>query len=145
MTKNIETTTETVETVKATKTKKAKREPKPQYPFRSKSSIKEDIETSDSFMLSCLQIMLDRQTDFEQESKSTVVKNRRGFMSSHAVVGTALAVKATTEGLNAEETDKARSIVLRYTKQLAEHFRAADIAANPELKAVAAMFSADVD
>lgn len=118
---------------------------KPQYPFRSKASIIAQIETDNSFMLECLQVMHARQTEYEQETKQTVNKNRRGFMSSHAVNGTTLAVKAKNEGLTAEELEKARSIVCRYGKQLAEHFRAEKIKADPSLNAVAAMFSASVE
>jgi len=123
-------------TNKSTETKA----PKAQYPFRSKASIKTEIAESDTFMLACLQVMLERQTEHEVATKSTLNKNRRGFMSSHAVNGTALAQKAQAEGLDAEETEKARGIVSRYTKQLAEHFRAQALEADPSLAAVAAVF-----
>jgi len=113
------------------------------YPFLSKSQIKARILADDSFMLECLQVMYSRQTEFEQQTRETKERNRMGFMSSHAVNGSKLAVKARTEPLTEEESSKARSIVQSYSKQLACHFRQEQIAANPALKAVAALFSAE--
>ncbi len=113
------------------------------YPFLSKAQIKARILADDAFMLQCLAIMYSRQTEFEQEVRETRESNRRGFMSSHAVNGSKLAVKAAGDGLNEEERDRARSIVQCYSKQLACHFRQEAVAANPTLKAVAELFSAE--
>jgi hypothetical protein len=110
------------------------------YPFLSKAQISTRIEEDPAFALECLQIMCSRQTAFEQESKTTVVKNRRGFMSSHAVNGTLLAVKARTEGLDEVETAKAQEMVSHYTKQLASHFRAEALERDPSLAATARVF-----
>lgn len=111
------------------------------YPFESKAQIVAKIEADDAFMLLCLGIMYDRQTQDEQEHKDTKHKNRRGFMSSHAVNGSILAQKVHSgEALSEEETGKARAIVVRYGKQLAEHFRAERIASDPSLAAVGAIF-----
>ena len=112
------------------------------YPFVTKSIIAARIESDDAFMLDCLSILYSRQTVHEQDTKSTLNKNRMGFMSSHAVNGSVLAVKATAEGLTEEETVKARSIVCRYTKQLASHFRQEAIASDPSLAEAARVFSA---
>jgi len=124
----------------ATATTTTTKAPKAQYPFRSKASIATQLATDDAFVLTCLQVMLERQTEHEVATKSTLNKNSRGFMSSHAVNGTALAQKAATEGLDAEEAERAKAIVCRYTKQLAEHFRSEALAADPSLAAVAAVF-----
>ena len=113
-----------------------------QYPFVTKSTIAARIAQDDSFMLECLAIMFARQTSYEQDTRSTRDRNRQGFMSSHAVNGSFLAVKATSEGLSEEETEKVRSIVCRYTKQLASHFRQVAIATDPSLAEVARVFSA---
>jgi hypothetical protein len=113
------------------------------YPFVTKSQLTARIAQDDAFVCECLGIMLARQTSFEQEAKTTRDRNSRGFMSSHAVRGTTLAVKAAAEGLTAEEMDLARGIVSRYTKQLAAHFRAEAIAADPTLAEAARVFSAD--
>ena len=93
-------------------------------------------------MLECLQIMDARQTEDEQATLSTKWSNKRGWMSSHAVWGGKLALKARTGELSDEEFSKAAGMVCRYTKQLAAHFRAEAIAKNPALEAVARIFSA---
>jgi hypothetical protein len=113
-----------------------------QYPFVTKSTIKARIASDDSFVLECLATLYSLQTASEQEAKNTVVRNRRGFMSSHAVKGSTLAVKAAGEGLTSEETEVARELCSHYTKQLAAHMRAEAIEANPELAEAARVFSA---
>lgn len=112
------------------------------YPFMSKTQIKARIAHDDEFVVQCLSIMLSRQTETEVERKSTLNRNRAGFMSSHAARGTTLAVKAEGEGLTPEETEDARALVSRYTKQLASHFRADAIAKDPSLAEAARVFSA---
>jgi hypothetical protein len=110
------------------------------YPFLTKKEIKEQIETDDAFVLTCLQVMHSRQTEHEVDSKTTKDRNKRGWMSSHAVRGTELAVKAQTETLSAEEVAKVREMVCRYSKQLASHFRQARLAEEPDLVETAAVF-----
>jgi hypothetical protein len=112
------------------------------YPFVTKSTIKARLAGDNAFVLQCLGILLSRQTASEVEAKNTVVRNRQGFMSSHAVKGTTLAVKAEAEGLSEEETEVARELCSHYTKQLAAHMRAEAIEANPELAEAARVFSA---
>ena len=113
------------------------------YPFITKSQIKAQLASDPAFVLTCLAVLYAAQTDHEQDTKSTRDRNRRGFMSSHAVRGSVLAVKAAGEGLSEEETVLASGIVCRYTKQLAAHFRREEIAANPELAEAARVFSAE--
>ncbi len=111
------------------------------YPFMSKAQIAERISSDDDFVLMSLVILHDRQTEFEQATKTTVSRNRRGFMSSHAVNGTKLAEKVLSGvALDGEELAKAREMVSHYTKQLASHLREEAKAANPELAATAAMY-----
>ena len=115
------------------------------YPFLSKSQIKTRIFENAEFALACAVIMTSRQTDYEHETKTTVNKNRRGWMSSHAVNGTKLTDKLQAEGRDALEPNeiaKLQDMVSHYSKQLASHFRAEAIEANPELKAIADVFSA---
>ena len=112
------------------------------YPFLSRAQIKAQIDSDDVFVVRCLEILYLRQTQHEQDTKSTLNRNRAGFMSSHAVNGSTFAVKARQEGLSEDELSKARSIVCRYGKQLASHFRQVAITENPALKAVATLFSA---
>lgn len=111
------------------------------YPFMTKNQIKARIIDDVGFALQCLAIMDGRQTDDEKEIKDTVYKNRRGWMSSHAKKGTELAAKAASgETLSAAEIGEVQALVGRYTKQLASHFRNAEIERNPDLKAQAACF-----
>jgi hypothetical protein len=111
------------------------------YPFTTKSQLKARIAADDDFVKECLVVMYNRQTTDEQETKDTKYRNRRGFMSSHAVRGTDLANKVLGgEWLNPEELDLAREIVKSYTKQLASHFRQESLAERPELAEAAKVF-----
>lgn len=128
----------------APKPKKAKKAGVGLYPFRSKASILAEVATSDDFAKSSLCVIHDRQTSYEQEAKTTKDRNARGFMSSHAVRGTELAVKILSgEELTDEEMAKVRGLASRYGRQLAQHHRAEQIAADPALGAVAEVFSAN--
>lgn len=132
---------ETTETKPAAKP--AKKAKVGSYPFRSKRSILDQVATDDAFALHCLCLLHDRQTEVEQATKTTKSKNRRGFMSSHAVRGCELAEKVKGgDPLTDEEMGLARAITGRYGKQLAAHFRAEVIEASPELAKVAEVFSA---
>jgi len=111
------------------------------YPFATKGQIKARIESDGDFAKECLLVVYDRQTEYEQEAKTTVVKNRRGFMSSHAVRGANLALKIRAgEWLNPEEEELVQSIASSYTKQLASHFRQESLAERPELAEQAKVF-----
>lgn len=137
-----ETTTQATETqaTPAAKPVKAPKEKK-SYPFLTKAQIAANI--ANDFQFACLVIttLYDRQTTFEQETKSTLNKNRRGFMSSHAVNGTKVALKIKAgEALLPEDQAHVDAIAPRYTKQMADHFRAAAIEADPSLAEKAACF-----
>ncbi len=111
------------------------------YPFLTKKQIKDQIATDDDFVVQCLTVMHSRQTEHEVDSKTTKDRNKRGWMSSHAVRGTEMAIKvASGESLNDEELIMARAMVGSYSKQLASHFRQAQLAKSPELAATAAIF-----
>ncbi len=131
----------------ATTTTTAKKAPKAErvrynYPFATKAQILAS-QADFSTCLVHLEQLYDAQTSEEQDAKDTRVKNARGFMSSHAVTGSTLAVKARSgEELTEEEQGKVRSIVCRYGKQLAAFSRQKAMEANPELKKIAEIFSA---
>ena len=111
------------------------------YPFATKAQLKARIDTDPEFARECLLVIHARQTEVEQERKETINKNRRGFMSSHAVRGTELARKILgAEYLNPEEDELVVSIARAYTKQLAAHFRTAALAEKPELAEQAKVF-----
>lgn len=132
----------TTSTITAATSKKAPRT-KYNYPFASKAEI---LASQSDFAVCVVHLMslYAAQTADEQAEENTKFKNRRGFMSSHAVTGSKLAVKIKGgEELTDEEVAKVRSIVCRYGKQLAAFAREEKMAANPELRAIAEIFSAD--
>lgn len=108
------------------------------YPFRSKRSILTQLATDDTFVVECLGILYHRQTTDEQTSRTTKYDNARGFMSSHAVNASRLVEKGVE--WDSTEWALARSIVSRYGKQLASHFRSEEIAKEPKLAWQAASF-----
>jgi len=139
------TTTQAIETSPETK-RSADSAPAPKatgnkYPFRTKADILLQLQTDDTFVVEAMGILYQRQTTDEQETRETKYKNRRGFMSSHAVNGTRLVEKMMAgEEWTDEDWSKARGIVSRYGKQLASHFRQEALDANPALKAQSACF-----
>lgn len=111
------------------------------YPFRTKREICDQLATDDSFRHACLLVLYERQTTDEQETKETKWKNRRGFMSSHAVNGSRIAQALLAgEALSPEDEAKLDGIVCRYGKQLAAHFRQEALAADPGKADKAACF-----
>jgi len=112
------------------------------YPFLTKAQIKERLTADSEFRKTAMVILFTLQTQYEQETSTTLNKNRQGFMSSHSVWGTkiARAIKAGEE-LTPEMHDKMDAIAPRYSRQLAVFFRAQAIAEQPALQAAAALFS----
>jgi len=111
------------------------------YPFLTKNQIKERIASDPEFARECLLVIFRRQTEPEQNAKETILRNKRGFMSSHAVRGTTLAMKILGgEWLNPDEEGLVTAIAGSYTKQLASHFRQAALEERPELAAAAKVF-----
>lgn len=126
------------------KTKKVKKKGVGAYPFRTKKDIVAQIQTDDAFALHCVGVIHDRQTEHERTTKTTKNRNARGFMSSHAVRGCELAEKIRAgEELTDEDVSNARTLAGRYGKQLASHFRAEQIAADPSKADIAKVFSAN--
>jgi hypothetical protein len=143
---NNETTTQAAETTtqateaKPAKAKKAKKEPR-NYPFLTKAQILDRIQNDFSFACQVICILHDRQTEWEQENKATLDRNRRGFMSSHAVHGSRIAVALKNgEILSPEDQVRVDEMAPRYTKQMAGHFREEAIKADPTLAEKAACF-----
>lgn len=143
MTNETSTSTETlITTTPKAKAPKAERV-KYNYPFATKAQILAS-QVDFAVCLEHLGQLYDAQTAAEQDAKNTSIKNAQGFMSSHAVVGSTLAVKARSgEALTDEEQGKVRGIVCRYGKQLAKFGRKAAMDKNPDLKKIAEIFSAD--
>jgi hypothetical protein len=111
------------------------------YPFLTKAQIADRIGSDAGFVQQAIGILYANQTADEREEKDTKYKNRAGFMSSHAVTGSKLAEKLLSgAGWTQEESEKARAIASRYTRQLALHFREEKLAESPELAAKVACF-----
>jgi hypothetical protein len=114
------------------------------YPFVTKKTIKAKLDTDQAYRIQAMAILHTLQTEHEQATNSTVVKNRQGFMSSHAVKGSKVALKIKAgEPLSPEDLDVVDTIAPRYSRQLATFARAQAIAADPALAATAEMFSAN--
>jgi hypothetical protein len=113
------------------------------YPFLTRAQVQERL-TDPTFRHTAMVMLFQKQTEHEQATSTTVLKNRVGFMSSHAVHGTRIA-KALLAGETLSDEDEGRvcSIAPRYSRQIALFMRQDAIVANPELKAVAGIFSAD--
>jgi len=95
------------------------------YPYVTKAQVKARLEEDADFRLQALLVLYRRQTEDERDEKDTKWKNKRGFMSSHAVNGSQLAEKVIAgEELTEEESGKVEGIVCKYSKQLTAHFRA---------------------
>lgn len=143
MTTNESSTQATEITTPAAKPAKAPKAPKEKkaYPFLTKAQIRDSIAVDFGFACMVITTLYDRQTAFEQETKATLTKNRAGFMSSHAVNGSRVALKIRAgEPLTDEDRGHVEAIAPRYTKQMADHFRAAAIEADPSLREKAACF-----
>jgi hypothetical protein len=113
------------------------------YPFITKSSLKIRLNSDPNFRSEAMLILYALQTNWEQDTSSTKDKNRQGFMSSHAVNGSRVARKIKAgEELSRDDEAHVEEIAPRYTRQLAVYFRAKAIAEQPELQAVATLFSA---
>lgn len=111
------------------------------YPFASKKDIREALDTDIAFRNECVMILQSRQTAHEQATLSTKERNRQGWMSSDAVRMGKIAQKlAACEVLTLEEDDKVAERIVKYTKQLAAHFRAEATENKPELAETAACF-----
>lgn len=111
------------------------------YPFQTKADILGKIAESPEFARDCLLTLYVNQTEDEQDTSTTKYRNKRGFMSSHAVVGSALAVKIyNEEELTDEEQSKVAAMASRYGRQLAAHFRALKLSENPELAEAGKVF-----
>lgn len=125
-------------TPKAPKTPKA---PPVLYPFKTKAQIAGELAGSFEARCQAIVTIWRCQTQHEQERKVTEVKNRVGFMSSHAVNGSRVAEKLVS-GAALDEKDAALvdAIAPRYCRQLAVLAREEAIAANPELAATTACF-----
>ena len=116
------------------------------YPFVSRKQIQARLAEDATFRQEVIVMLYTKQTEYEQSTSTTLLRNKVGFMSSHAVHGSRIA-KAVMAGetLNAEDLVRVDSIAPRYSRQIASFMRADAIKANPALQAVAKIFSAGLN
>ena len=89
-------------------------------------------------MKECASIL---QARTEQRSAGVApVGKAWGWMSSERVVAGRLVVKSRIGMLSEEEESKLTALVSRYSRQLADHFRAIALAENPGLSVAAEKF-----
>jgi hypothetical protein len=125
-----------------------------QYPFVGEKTVRARLEADEDLRIANAVLMYHLQTEFEQASKETKDKNRRGLMSSHAATGTKI-VEALIAGASLDEAAEYKAdgirfvghwaflshIGGRYAKQLSVALRVFAIGQEPELGVTAQMFS----
>jgi len=97
----------------------------------NKAKIKSLLERSDKAVCRAMEVLYDRQTLDEKQTSETRHSNRMGFRAGgHAVSGSYFGrwVKSGRK-LTGRHLEKARSIALHYTQQLADVANAKDTAA----------------
>jgi hypothetical protein len=111
------------------------------YPFATKAQIKAELNSSFDARCAAIVTLFKLQTTLEQATDKTLMANRNGFMSSHAVNGSKIAKKLLAgEELDSDDINQVNRIAPRYSRQLATLARAEALAANPELAEKAAVF-----
>ena len=125
-----------------------------QYPFVGEKGVRRALDDRPELKMVNAILMYWLQTENEQATKSTVVKNRRGLMSSHAATASKV-IEAVLAGadLDPDQVYKADGASFtgtsaylehvggRYAKQLSVALRSWAIAQEPELGVTAGMFS----
>lgn len=123
------------------------------YPFESAASVKAQLESDPVCQIETMILLFQWQTPHEKATGSTLNRNGTGFMSSHAANGKKIVEKIQMSGLtpiqllasdvlDSDDWVMIGKIAPRYSGQVARYRRALKIEANPELRAIAALFSA---
>lgn len=113
------------------------------FPFTTKNQIKARLEESAEYRRGAIVLLFNKQTAYEQDTSTTLLRNKVGFMSSHAVHGSRIAkLIIAGEELSSEDQARVDVIAPRYSRQLACFAREDAITANPALASVARIFSA---
>lgn len=123
------------------------------YPFVGEKAVRARLEADPTLRVTNAILMYHLQEAYEQSSKETKDKNRRGFMSSHArtattIIQSLLLGVEPAEGTFSADGSKFEGwetylshIGGRYAKQLAVSLRTHAIVQDPALGITAAMFS----
>jgi hypothetical protein len=116
------------------------------YPLVTKAQIADKMFNSFEYRCEVMCLLHTLQTEYEQATRTTLNRNRQGFMSSHAVVGSRTAEKLKAgETLEDDDVIAINKIAPRYSRQVAVYERAKQLANNPELRAIAAKFGVQAD
>lgn len=108
------------------------------YPFVTRREIQARLKSDPAFVRECASVL---QARTEQRAAGTAPAGKPwGWMSSERVVAGRLTAKSNIGMLSQEEESKLTSLVSRYSRQLADHFRALALAENPGLSAAAERF-----
>ena len=125
-----------------------------QYPFIGEKGVRRALEDNADLKVANAVLMYWLQTETEQAAKETVLKNKRGLMSSHAATATKV-IEAAIAGVALDEEVELKAdgftftgqttylthIGGRYAKQLSVALRAWAMAEEPSLAVTAGMFS----
>jgi hypothetical protein len=114
-----------------------------EYPFIGQKAVKPVLESDSLVQSLTLQLLYQLQTEDEQATRDTKVKNKCGFMSSDAWHGSRIA-QALEQGAMLTDEDQARlgKIASKYSKQLSVQLRRLALVRDPKLAGLAAVFSA---
>ncbi|MEI9937280.1 MAG: hypothetical protein WDO69_08635 [Pseudomonadota bacterium] len=108
------------------------------YPFVTRKQIVARLESEPAFVKECASIL---QARTEQRAAGGAPSGKAwGWMSSERVVAGRLTAKSKIGMLSEEEESRLAKLVARYSRQLADHFRALAVAEDPGLSEAAERF-----
>jgi hypothetical protein len=108
------------------------------YPFTTRREIAARLESEPAFVAECASVL---QARTEQRASGGAPPGKPwGWMSSERVVAGRLTAKSGIGMLSVDDEAKLAKLVSRYSRQLADHFRALAISENPALSVAAEKF-----
>lgn len=113
----------------------------PAYPFVGQNAVRAAIDADPELQRAVVALMWHLQTTQERDTRDTISKNRAGFMSSDAKVGTAIAEILASEGVLTPAQHEWCSRASKYAKQVTCQLRLVAMTADPKLAAYAQTFS----
>jgi len=108
------------------------------YPFVTRRELVARVESEPAFMKECAGVL---QARTEQRAAGSAPTGKAwGWMSSERVVAGRLTAKSCIGMLSVDDESRLAKLVARYSRQLADHFRALAIQAHPGLAVAAERF-----
>jgi predicted ArsR family transcriptional regulator len=114
-----------------------------QYPFVTRKQIQQRLATEREFVVECA-VILESRTRGRTAGLAPAGKSW-GWMSSERAVAGRLVELARTYSISTTDMTKLRRMVARYSRQLADDLRTAQLRDHPELIEVARLFSVATD